>query len=519
MNKKIVGIWIGMLLLATTVPVVGTLNANFETKKALLLPPGVEWEHTYGGDEFDWFYDTQPTTDGGYIATGMTEEDNMYYAWLLKVNATGEEEWSAVNHEFNGTAIESEILVQCVRQAPDGGYLVGGMGRYYLPNPGVWVYPGYLWKVNAAGSTEWLKLIANEQEGWFYVPFVFETYDNTSWMCTGFYIGFTSPTDYFMDVGLFKTDLDGNLLWGNHYDVGQDYNYEFARSLWMTTDQGYFLSGTSAVDSTINVGGLCMIKTDSAGTLQKKAIFDGPGYEYSAAMGCRQTTDGYIMSGLTDSYGAGKTDLWIIKTDENFTMEWNKTYGGPNYDRNYGMDATDTGGYVFTVIKNAYSVSGTKEDTWIINTDTLGNPEWELLIQEEGTQWIQPIIQTQDGGFILAGRTGAMESADSDGLLLKVAPFPHFDIEFKGGLGIKVKITNSGKGDAMQVPYKLTANGGLLGLINETKTGTIDLPAGNYWSFLGLYMRLGKATFVVKIAEKEKTVTAMLLGPFVFGVT
>jgi hypothetical protein len=499
MKEKIVGIIICMLVIATAVPAVGILNKNIETNGASLLPPGVEWEQTYGGDEFDWFYDVQPTRDGGYIATGMTEEDGLFYAWILKVNALGEEEWSTVNHQFFGTTIEANILVQCVRQAPepDDGYLVGGLGVYYNAYYGYWFASGYLWKVNSTGSTDWLKPIGNDSEEWIYVPFVFETYDDTGWMCAGFYAQ-GNPQGYTMDIALFKTDLNGNLIWGEHYDEGGD--SEFVRSIWNTTDGGYFLAGT-------NLESFCMIKTDSDGTKIWSQIFDGPGYEYSAVMGCRQTTDGgYIMSGLTDSYGAGGTDMWIIKTYANGTMEWNKTYGGPNNDRNYGMDATYDGGYVFVVIKNAYITSDTKEDTWIINTDSQGNPEWELLIEEEGTQWCQPIVQTNDGGFILAGRTGAMGSEASDGLLLKVAPFPHLDVEIKGGIGVKVDIANNGLGDAIAVPWEITVKGGIFGMINKTVNGIIDIEAGKSETVsTGILFGLGPITITAKIAYKEVT--------------
>jgi hypothetical protein len=263
-----------------------------------------------------------------------------------------------------------------------------------------------------------------------------------------------------------------------HYDLG--YDWEWARSIDKTSDDGYFLSGTSVdYPTNVNDGGFFMIKTDDEGTLDWDSIFDGPGFDFSPTMGCHQTDDdGYIMSGITDSYGAGGTDLWIVKTDEDCVMEWDKTYGGTGNERNYGMDATEDGGYVFIVIKNAFSGGGTKEDTWIINTDSEGNLEWELLIEEDGTQWPQSIVQTDDKGFIVAGRTGPAGSSSSDGLIIKIGAFPHFDIEITGGLGVGATITNDGAGDAIDVPYELTVTGGILGMINKTITGTLDIDAG-----------------------------------------
>ncbi len=518
MKKKLLGIFVCMLLIATALPAVGTMNKDNGKNMVPLQSSEVEWEYTYGGDEFDWFYDVQPTRDGGYIATGLTEEDNIYYAWLLKVDADGIEEWRTVNYEFNGTEIDTDILVECVRQAPepDDGYLVGGFGRYYSIVHEVWTTAGYLWKVDAMGVTEWQNPLGNETEGWYLVPGVFENFDDTGWMCGGFYLGYLSPTEFYLDVALFKTDFDGNLLWYHHYDLGHD--WEWARSICRTEpDHGFFLTGTCYDNPAGGIFDFCMIKTLSDGTMDWYKIFDSGGFDYSPVMGCRQTDDGYIMSGITDAYGAGGTDLWIFKTDNNGDELWNKTYGDVKNDRNYGMDATEDGGFVFIVIKDAYSPTGTKEDTWIINTDDEGNPEWELLLEEEGTQWMQSIVQTDDGGFIVAGRNGAMDSKASDGLIMKVGPFPHLDVEITGGLGIEVSITNDGLGDAIDVPYELTVTGGLLGLINKTITGTMDINAGVTESISsGLLFGLGGIEITVTVGVKEETSEGFQIIIFTF---
>jgi hypothetical protein len=503
MKKKIIGIFVCMLLIVTALPVVGTIN-KYDMKTTPQQTSSVEWERTYGGDEFDWLFTILNTSDGGYIATGITEEEGLLYAWLLKVDADGVEQWNTVNYEFNGTEVQTDIVVYCVREVMGEGYVVSGYGRYYNTFLGDWFIAGYLWKVDLSGSTLWQKPLVNEEEEWLLIPMVFENFDNTGWMCGGIYLE-GDLTSYTLDLALFKTDFDGNLLWHKSYDLGLP--WEFAFSIWNTFDGGYFLAGSSLESSFSETGGFCMIKTDSEGNKTWDAVFDEPGWDYGSGRGSRQTADGgYIMSGVTNSHGNGGTDCWIIKTDENGIIEWDKTYGGPKNERHYCMDGTVDGGYVFLVIKNAFSFGGTKDDAWIINTDSNGKPEWELLIEEEGTQYTQSIVQTEDEGFIIAGRTGPMENPNSDGLIVKVGPFPHIDIEFKGGLGVKATIANTGRGDAVQVPYEMTVTGGILGFINKTVNGTIDIDAGATETISsGLLIGVGKIDVTIRVGVKEET--------------
>jgi len=54
---------------------------------------------------------------------------------------------------------------------------------------------------------------------------------------------------------------------------------------------------------------------------------------------------GYLMAGVTESFGAGGTDFWLVKVTSSGVMQWNKTLGGSQDDFAWCVVATSDGGY------------------------------------------------------------------------------------------------------------------------------------------------------------------------------
>lgn len=84
----------------------------------------------------------------------------------------------------------------------------------------------------------------------------------------------------------------------------------------------------------------------------------------------QQTDDGgYVVAGVTRSQGEGG-DVYLIKTDAEGNVEWERTFGGPHLDRGIDVQATPDGGYV--VVGDTESFGAGEKDVFLIKTDPDG---------------------------------------------------------------------------------------------------------------------------------------------------
>lgn len=133
-------------------------------------------------------------------------------------------------------------------------------------------------------------------------------------------------------------------------------------SVQQTSDGGYILTGYTA-SSGAGLDDMLLIKTDSSGNTQWQKTFGGTGRDYGNSV-IQSSDGGYVVTGYTLSYGAGGDDLWIVKTDEQGNLLWNKTLGGAQSDvGNYIIESSD-GSFVIT--GHTLSFGAGLHDVWLI---------------------------------------------------------------------------------------------------------------------------------------------------------
>jgi hypothetical protein len=180
--------------------------------------------------------------------------------------------------------------------------------------------------------------------------------------------------------------------------------------------------GVALVLSLILVCFVALSQADSlagASTTGWSNTYGGAGSEFANSF--VQTSDGgYAIIGSIILFGSGgsySADAWLVKTDSAGNMQWNKTYGGPGTDLLDSIVQTSDGGYAMGGVTNS---SGSSEGSvWLVKTDSSGNVQWNKTYGGTGGTIANSIVQTGDGGFALAGAKASDVGGPNDFWLVK----------------------------------------------------------------------------------------------------
>ncbi|MCD6573678.1 MAG: hypothetical protein J7K95_06250 [Thermoplasmata archaeon] len=129
-----------------------------------------------------------------------------------------------------------------------------------------------------------------------------------------------------------------------------------------------------------------------------------------------KTPDGYVVGGYTLSYGNGGADFWIIKVNKNGNELWNRTYGGGRDDFIEDVIPTSDGGYIMVGETDSYGEGG---DMWVVKIDANGNELWSKNYGGSGYEKGYSILEA-DGGYIICGVTSSYGKGGWDFWVVKI---------------------------------------------------------------------------------------------------
>ncbi len=391
------------------------------------------WMRTFGGAGEDVGTSIQETSDGGYIITGSTtsHKANIAYSWLIKASRIGEIWLIKTDSEGNPLwertfgGLGKDIGFS-VKQTEDDGYIVVGATKPHM----IGDYDIWLIKTDSKGNHEWDRTFGGRGNDW--PNAIQETADGgyiitggTESYGAGINNAFLVKTPLNANLWLIKTDSEGNSIWDRTFGGP---GFDEGASIQETEDGGYIVTGYT---TSYGAGGsdIWLVKTDPSGRELWDRTFGGPREDVGFSV--REAEDlGYIITGGTESYGNGSKDVWLIKTDSNGTEEWEKTFGGPSFDEGLAVQETEDDGYIiagYTMHHNEGAVrswllnTADKSYVWLVKTDSKGDLEWDKIFGGEGNDWATAIDETSDGSYIITGGTDSTGDGSRDVLLIKAS--------------------------------------------------------------------------------------------------
>ena len=235
----------------------------------------------------------------------------------------------------------------------------------------------------------------------------------------------STKTEEENDYWFLKFDGNGNLQWNKTYGGSKD---DIGQSLSQTKDGGYILTGysmSSDGDVSNNEGfhDNWILKLDAQGVLEWQSSYGFSGHDHSYDI-LEASQGGYFFTGFLDitsaradgntekgnsltSHGVG--EFRGTKIDENGSVQWRGYFGGTNNDRAHSVVQTNDGGFVMAGFTESddYDISNTNGsyDFWVVKVDSFGNLVWEHSFGGEGIEVSYDIAKTSDNGFVVVGNT------------------------------------------------------------------------------------------------------------------
>ena len=232
-----------------------------------------------------------------------------------------------------------------------------------------------------------------------------ETSDG-SYIWAGFTASFNgSPTnDYNAWIG--KIDGIGNLIWEQEYGGNK---YDWLACIQEVSGGGYIAAGYT---ESFGSGGAdaWVLKINADGSVAWEKAYGGAGSDEATHI-TELSGGGYMVAGRTSSFGYGLSDMWVLKLDGSGVIQWQRAYGGVDFDRACCIKETpDPGGYImagdtWTVVSGTTGFS----DIAVIKLEGNGDIAWQKTYGDIDDDTVNDIQQTSDGGYVVAGATRSFD--------------------------------------------------------------------------------------------------------------
>lgn len=406
-----------------------------------LISQDILWEKSYGGIHSEYLFDIIPTPDYGFILAGSslsgksgnkteTSQGDFDY-WIWKMNERGDLDWQ---RSYGGQGADH---LKSIASTVDGGYILAGTSTSGVggdkKEDAVGKRDLWIIKLNPEGGEQWQKTIGSGGQD--------DIADIQLASDGGYIIGATSngsfsDSEVVRDYGGFdywviKLNQDGNIEWQKSF--GGKYADKL-KSIEPTQDGGYIVggwsnsnkSGSKSEDS-YGEGDFWILKLDQFGEIQWQRTLGGEQDDYLQIV-FESHYGGYYaggssrsrISGLkTVSNGKG-SDFWVVRLSENGAVIWQNTYDFGENDLLTSMKEQEDGNILIGGQAKTENIGLSRsdkkgiDDYIALKITSDGDEIWRQTIGSSGTDNLRKLIETRDGGYLLAGTSRGDASWDKN---------------------------------------------------------------------------------------------------------
>lgn len=431
----------------------------------------IEWQQCFGGTENEAASDIL-IHNGYYYILGSTESNNGDIGflhggqdgWLIKASSTGEIIWEKTYGGTNG-----DHLLRILPAPENTFYLLGSSyssdgdisNDPYPESTDYWIL-----KVDSIGNILWDKILGGNTLDQMWTGTSTNDGGVIAFGWTGSDDGDVTIFYGFYDMWMVKLNSDGELEWD--FTLGTS-GLDAGQAIIQTSDEGFLVGGTSSIENGGNLsciphswmGEAILVKLDEDGNIEWQQCYGGS--EHDGVTALAELSDGYVFGGYVGSNDGdisgwhGENDIWMVKVDLSGNIIWQKCLGGSDNESTLNILQTIDGGYIIAGntksidgdVTGNHTISEHEHDIWVVKLNGEGELIWEQCF---GGVWDEQVnfgfIKKSDNNFVIAGQTDYGPSFD-------VACTPHGGNYDKDFWVFEIKDTLVGIHQEMSIENKL----------------------------------------------------------------
>lgn len=360
--------------------------------------PSIEWFKTYGQIADDQALIAIRIPGGSFIVGGATESSDQSIddSWIKKISAKGDTEWT---QNYESITLDE---VRSICTLPSGDFIMAGgvepAGEHESEDAAVI-------KVDAMGNLIWNMSYGRLDRD--------ETARSVILKKDGglLIVGKTSSeNEASSDALILSLTAEGTTEWFRVIGSGSAID---AQSVVEVAD-GYVLAGYKAMGNGDYDAWVC--KIDLIGQVVWEKTYGGPLLD--SAHEIVSDTGGFIVTGEKKSGSAGGSDLWVFKLSETGDLIWEEVYGGALDDKGFSITRTADSGFLIAGMTQSYGAGMT--DAWIVKLAPDGTPEWSKTVGGPDEDIGSYAIEIEGKNIITCGMTKSYGAGMYDAMVAEL---------------------------------------------------------------------------------------------------